>query len=111
MLGGTVVCGAATAASYRGGLATANALAPAERRAEVASSYFVCCFLGNALPIVGVAALSESLGEGLADRIFAAVLTVLALAAIGCNLAFGRAQAGEADSAKENPSAVGPGKG
>ncbi len=93
MLAGTAVCGAATAASYRGGLASASALAPPERRAEVASSYFVCCFLGNALPIVGVAALSQAIGAELADRIFAGVLTALTLGAVACNLAFSRPQA------------------
>jgi MFS family permease len=89
MLAGTAVCGAATAASYRGGLASASALAPPERRSEVASSYFVCCFLGNALPIMGVAALSQTVGAGLADRIFAGVLTALTLGAVACNLMFG----------------------
>lgn len=89
MLAGTTVCGAASALGYRGGLASANELAPQDRRAEVASSYFVCCFLGNALPIVGVAALSQVLGSQVADRVFAVALTVIAAAAIACNLAFG----------------------
>jgi len=89
MLAGAGACGAASALGYRGGLASANALAPSDRRAELASSYFVCCFLGNALPIVGVTALSQALGAPTADRIFAAVLTAIAAAAIACNLAFG----------------------
>jgi len=88
MLIGTTICGAASALGYRGGLGSADALAPPDRRAEVASSYFVCCFLGNALPILGVAALSQSLGAPIADRIFAAALTGLAAAAVACNLAF-----------------------
>jgi predicted MFS family arabinose efflux permease len=88
MLGGATVCGGASALGYRGGLGSANALAPPDRRAEVASSYFVCCFLGNALPIVGVAVLSRAWGAPMADRTFAAVLTVLAVAAMACNLAF-----------------------
>ena len=99
MLIGTTVCGAASALSYRGGLASANALAPGDRRAEVASSYFVCCFLGNALPIVGVAALTQAWGAQVADRVFAAALTALALGAMACTLAFGK------------PSASGPGTG
>jgi hypothetical protein len=36
LLLGTAVCSAAGAFGYRGGLAVANGLAPAERRAEIA---------------------------------------------------------------------------
>ncbi len=90
MLAGATICGAASALGYRGGLQSANALAPPDRRAEVASSYFVCCFLGNALPVIGVAALSELVGPITADRTFAGVLTMLVAAAIVCNLIFGR---------------------
>lgn len=89
MLSGTTVCGMASALAYRGGLASANDLAPPGRKAEVASTYFVCCFLGNALPIIGVAALSQALGAQVADRIFAGGLTLLAVAAVACNLALG----------------------
>jgi MFS family permease len=100
MLAGATVCGAASALGYRGGLASANELAPPDRRAEVASSYFVCCFLGNALPIIGVAALSQALGAEIADRTFAVALTGIAAGAVACNLAFGA-----------QPSASGPRKG
>src|SRR5437868_7514444 len=47
LLAGTAACGVVGALGYRGGLAVANALAPPERRAEVASAFFVCCFCGN----------------------------------------------------------------
>lgn len=90
MLAATVLCGAGSALSYRGGLAVANALAPAERRAEVASTYFICCFLGNSLPVIGVSALTRPLGERAADDIFAAVLSLVALGAVICSLAFRR---------------------
>ena len=89
MLAGTTLCGVASALGYRGGLAVVNALAPAERRAETASTYFVCCFLGNALPIVGVGALSQAASPELADRAFGAGLSALAIAALACALAFG----------------------
>ena len=88
MLAATVLCGAGAALSYRGGLAVANGLAPAERRAEVASSYFICCFLGNSLPVIGVAALTGPLGAGAADNAFALALSLVAAAAIACALRF-----------------------
>lgn len=88
MLAGTMLSGIAAALSYRGGLGVVTSLAPADRRAELASAYFVCCFLGNALPIVGVGALSERLGPATADRIFAFALSILAAGALGAALLF-----------------------
>jgi predicted MFS family arabinose efflux permease len=90
MLLGTTLSGVASALSYRGGLGAINALAPADRRAEMASAYFICCFMGNALPIIGVGALSETVGATTADRIFALALSLVALAAIAAAIAFGR---------------------
>jgi MFS family permease len=88
MLVGTMLSGIAAALSYRGGLGVVNALAPPDRRAELASAYFICCFLGNALPIVGVGALSERLGPAAADRILAIGLSILATGALGAALLF-----------------------
>jgi len=96
MLVGTTLSGMASAFSYRGGLGAVNALAPADRRAEVVSAYFVCCFMGNALPIIGVGALSERMGAVPADRIFAFLISLVALAALGCALLFrGEPQTGD----------------
>src|SRR5262249_6398755 len=77
----TALCGFAAALAYRGGLGVINALAPAERRAEMASCYFVGCFLGNALPILGVGLLSASLGQTAASWVLAAALGSLAAGA------------------------------
>jgi MFS family permease len=79
---GNLVCGAAAALGYRGGLAVTNGLAPPERRAELASAYFVCCFLGNAIPVIGAGALSQALGAKPADLIFAGVVSAIALGAL-----------------------------
>ncbi len=69
------------ALGYRGGLAVANSLAPPERRAEVASAYFVCCFCGNALPIIGVGALTQAASAHLADLVFAILIAAIAATA------------------------------
>jgi MFS family permease len=82
MLLGTTLSGVASALSYRGGLGAVNALAPPDRRAEIASAYFICCFMGNALPNVGVGALSQSMSAADADRIFALGLSLIAFAAL-----------------------------
>jgi hypothetical protein len=81
LLAGTAVCGIVGALGYRGGLAVANGLAPAERRAEVASAFFICCFCGNAVPIIGVGALTQISGPRTADLVFAVVVTAIALGA------------------------------
>jgi MFS family permease len=89
---GNAVCGVAAALGYRGGLAVANSLAPAERRAEVASAYFICCFLGNAIPVIGAGALSQMSSARFADLVFAGVVSAIALGAITASLAFGKAE-------------------
>jgi MFS family permease len=81
LIAGTVACAMVGALGYRGGLAVANALAPPERRAEVASAFFICCFCGNAIPIIGVGALTQATNAHFADLIFAAVVTAIALLA------------------------------
>jgi MFS family permease len=81
MLGATAITGAGAALAYRGGLGVVNELAPSDRRAGMASAYFVCCFLGNALPVIGVGALSEAIDLAAASRIFALILSAMALAA------------------------------
>jgi hypothetical protein len=64
-------------------LAVANSLAPPERRAEIASAFFVCCFCGNALPIIGVGALAQLIPAQTADLVFALVVSAVAgLAAV-----------------------------
>jgi hypothetical protein len=81
LLLGTAVCGVVGALGYRGGLAVANSLAPPERRAEVASAFFVCCFCGNALPIIGVGALTLATSAQFADLAFAVTVSVVAAVA------------------------------
>jgi MFS family permease len=81
LLVGTAVCGVVGALGYKGGLAVANSLAPPERRAEIASAFFVCCFCGNALPIIGVGALSAVASPQLADLVFALVVSAISAVA------------------------------
>jgi MFS family permease len=93
-LAGTSVCGVAAALGYRGGLEVTNRLAPPERRAEMVSAYFICGFLGNALPIIGCGALGQAVGARTADAVFAAVVSAIALAALAVGLRYGDAAPG-----------------
>jgi uncharacterized membrane protein len=58
-----------------------NQIAPAERRAEVVSAYFVCGFTGNAVPVIGVGVIGTFAGSAIASLVFAATIVVFALVA------------------------------
>jgi len=79
---GTTLSGVSAAFGYRGSLQVVNTIAPADRRAEVVSTYFVGGFVGNSLPIIGVGIISTVWGTLTASAIFAATIAVLAAAAM-----------------------------
>jgi hypothetical protein len=74
----TTFGGVALALSYRGSLEIVNAIAPAESRAGLVSVYLVICFIGNSLPVIGVALVGVVAGPVRASEIFAGVMLVLA---------------------------------
>jgi MFS family permease len=78
-LAGTVTGGAAVGAIFLGSLATANRLAPAERRGHVLSTFFVAAYLGLIIPVVGVGVLSGFTGTFTAVLIFSILLAALSL--------------------------------
>jgi hypothetical protein len=84
-LAGTVVGGIAVGAVFLGSLATANSLAPAERRGQTVSTYFVLCYAGLTIPVVGVGVASGFIGDlssVLALSILLAALCMVSLARI-----------------------------
>src|SRR5450755_483732 len=84
-LAGTVVGGAAVGAVFLGSLATANRLAPPGRRGQAISTFFVACYAGLIIPVVGVGVASEFIGDFravLAFSILLAILCVFSLASI-----------------------------
>jgi predicted MFS family arabinose efflux permease len=78
----TAVCAAASGLGYRGSLQVANHIALPERRAEIVSSYFICGFAGNALPVIGVGVISTAAGPIAASIAFAVTIAVFALTAL-----------------------------
>ena len=83
-LAGTVAGGAAVGAIFLGSLGTANRLAPPQRRGQVISAFFVACYAGLSVPVVGVGVLSDFTG------IFPAVLTFAILLAVLCLFSISR---------------------
>jgi MFS family permease len=82
LLAATALGGIAAALGYRGSLEVVNAIAPADQRSEVVSSYLVACYLGNALPVIGIGLLSAAASALVAHVVFAVVIGLLAAAAL-----------------------------
>jgi len=86
MIAATACCGVVAALGYRGGLQVVNEIAPDDRRAEVVSSFFVCCFVGNALPVIGIGIVSTYASPIAASLAFAAMIIVFAVVALAFGL-------------------------
>jgi MFS family permease len=82
MLATTAIVAVSTGLGYRGSLQVVNQIAPANDRANVVSIYFICCFIGNALPVIGVGVLSSLANPTVADIAFAGVIAAFAIFAL-----------------------------
>ncbi len=82
-LAGTVAGGVAVGAIFLGSLHTANRLAPANWRGQAISAFFVACYAGLIIPVVGVGVLSEFTGTFTAVLTFSILLTALCVFSIG----------------------------
>lgn len=78
----TAVVGAGGALGYRGSLQVVNQIAPNDQRAEVVSTYFIACFVGNSVPVIGVGVLTTLSNAVIAGEAFATTLGVLVIAAL-----------------------------
>ncbi|WP_306661080.1 MFS transporter [Mycolicibacterium fortuitum] len=80
LIAAAVVSGIGQGMSFSRGLAAVVERAPAQRRAEVSSTYFVVAYVAISLPVIGEGLAAQSLGLRTAGITFA--ITVAALAAI-----------------------------
>jgi MFS family permease len=81
VLGG-IVAGFGQGLSFRAGLAALNAGAPAEHRAEVASSFFVVAYVALSIPVIGVGILTQAAGLRAAGLVFTLAVAALAAAVL-----------------------------
>jgi MFS family permease len=72
-----LVSGFGQGLSFRAGLTIVGEAAPPDRRAEVASSFFVVAYVALSIPVVGAGVLAELVGLRAAGAIFAAVAALL----------------------------------
>ncbi|MER8373086.1 MFS transporter [Mesorhizobium sp. M1406] len=86
MIAATACCGVVAALGYRGGLQVVNEIAPRDRRAEVVSSFFICCFVGNALPVIGIGIVSTYANSIAASLAFAGMIIIFAVVALAFGL-------------------------
>jgi MFS family permease len=78
---GTIIAGTGTGLAFVGSLQVTNAIAPADRRAEVVTVYNVVAYLALSLPAVGVGLLATAWSLRSASIVFA--IAVVALASYG----------------------------
>jgi hypothetical protein len=74
-----MVAGVGQGLSFRAGLASVTSAAPAERRSEVASTFFVVAYVAISLPVVGVGLLAALTNLRTAGEVFSAAVALLAL--------------------------------
>ncbi|MBV8149468.1 MAG: MFS transporter [Candidatus Eremiobacteraeota bacterium] len=83
LLATTALAGVCWALGYRGSLQVINELAPEDRRAEVASSYFIAGFIGNSIPVIGVGIISAAANPTVSSIVFGCTIGLFALIALG----------------------------
>jgi MFS family permease len=81
LLVGAVVAGLGQGASFRAGLQAVTGRAPADRRSEVSSSFFLVLYVAISIPVIGVGAGAEVFGLVPTAVVFAGVVALLALGA------------------------------
>lgn len=85
LVAAAVVAGVGQGISFSRGLAAISEIAPADRRAEVSSTYFVVAYVAISLPVVGEGFASQQWGlrtAGVSFALAAAALAAICLAAI-----------------------------
>jgi|SRR5579884_1736381 len=79
---GGVTAGFNQGLSFRAALAALNAEAPEDRRAAVASSFFVVAYVALSIPVIGVGLLTQAAGLRVAGYVFTGAVAVLAAAVL-----------------------------
>jgi MFS family permease len=81
LLAATAIGGAAVGLGYRGSLQRINAIASDDNKAELVSTYFLFCYSGISLPVIGIGVITELASAKVADLAFAIIIASLAMMA------------------------------
>lgn len=82
LLVAAALAGLAIALGYRGSLQVVNEIAPDQRRAEVVSTYYIACFVGNAIPVIGLGVLATLTDPLIASITFSSTVAGFAITAL-----------------------------
>ena len=82
LVGGGLVCGVGQGMSFKAALATVTSRAPSVRLGEATAGFFLICYLGISVPVLGIGALSGLVGLEGAGEIFALVTVLLSVFAL-----------------------------
>jgi MFS family permease len=80
-LAGDIVVGAGSGLMFKGAIATVTELSTREHRAEALAGLFLACYLGLAIPVIGLGALTQITSTRVSLLAFAALLALAILAA------------------------------
>lgn len=86
LIAAAVVAGAGQGISFSRGLAAVAERTPAERRAEVSSTYFVVAYIAISIPVIGEGFAAQAWGLRTGGTVFAVAVGVLALACLAAIL-------------------------
>lgn len=86
LIAAAVVSGVGQGISFSRGLAAVAGLTPAERRAEVSSTYFVVAYIAISIPVIGEGLAAQDWGLRTGGIVFAATVGVLAIACLAAIL-------------------------
>lgn len=79
LMAAAVMGGAGQGLSFGRGLAAISERTPADRRAEVSSSYFLVAYVALSVPVIGMGAAAQKWGLQTAGEVFAVIVGVLAV--------------------------------
>jgi hypothetical protein len=82
LVAGGMIAGAAQGLSFRSALGAVTAAAPADRRGQVASSFFAVCYVGISIPVVAIGAATDAYGLVRTGEVFAGVIAAVSLSAL-----------------------------
>jgi MFS family permease len=88
---GALVAGVGQGLSFRAALTAVNEASPEDRRAEVASSFFVVAYLAISIPVIGDGVLAQAAGLRAGGIVFAGVVALLAAVVVAMLLSRERA--------------------
>jgi MFS family permease len=86
LVAAAIVAGAGQGLSFGRGLAAISERTPADRRAEVSSSYFLVAYIAPALPVIGMGAAAQHWGLQTAGEVFAVIVGILAVVCLAAIL-------------------------